>query len=74
MTRPIVTIICPDARTRDLLWRAAELTGRECYHVGDQDRGVDEDEEMGGDRTSCDGRDCDDCDDYGCPDNAESWV
>jgi len=46
MTRPIITIICPDARTRDLLWRAAELTGCECYHVGDQDRGGDEDDEQ----------------------------
>jgi len=74
MTRPIVTFICPDARTRDLLWRAAELTGCECYHVGDQDGGGNEDEEMDGDRTGCDGRDCDDCDDYECPDNAESWA
>ena len=36
MTRPIITIICHDERTRDLLWRHAELTGCECYHVGDQ--------------------------------------
>ena len=46
MTRPIVTIICPGTRTRDQLWRAAELTGCECYHVGDQGMVVDEDDEQ----------------------------
>ena len=46
MTRPIVTIICHDERTRDLLWQHAELTGCECYHVGDQGMVVDEDDEQ----------------------------
>jgi len=45
MTRPIITIICPDARTRDLLWRHAELTGCECYHVGEQREIVDDEDD-----------------------------